>query len=47
MGCALISSVSGKSTNFGLREEVEERQRRQQALESRGDFGTTYSSSFR
>ena len=39
--------VSGKSTNFGLKEELEERRRRRQALESHGDFDTTHALVFK
>lgn len=40
-------ALSGDSTNFGLREEVEEKWKRLKELESHGDLTTTYTLSFR
>ena len=39
--------TTGKSTNFGLKEAVEEKWKRLQELESHGDFTSTYSQSFK
>ncbi len=42
-----LYSITGKCTNFGLKEEVERKWKKLEEIERRGDYTTLYSIAYR